>query len=242
MTALYIILGIFAFFAVMLSIPVALRVEYYDSVALQIKWLFLKYQLVPAKEKKPKKKKEKKEKEKKPEEKPKEEKPKEEGPKKPNILQRFYQYQGIPGFVELLRRLVDALKRFRHGLWLCFCIRELNLAVSISGGDPEDLAFKYGKLSAAIFPSLGWLCSKLRTRKGKIRANIFPDFSGASPKQQIQCAAEIGIIPSVLMLAGFILIIRIGIRVGLKFLKGAKPPKENKNAQPVGVACKPPAA
>jgi len=221
MTALYIILGILAFFIGLLSIPVAVRVEYADSVNVCVKWLFLKLQLVPGKEKK-KKKKEKKKKE----DEPKEDKPKEEKPKEPNVLQRFYEYQGIPGFIELLRRTVAAMKKFRHGLWLCFCIRELNFAMTLPGGDPEALAFQYGKLSAAIFPSLGWLCGKLRTRKGKIKANIYPDFTGTSPRQ-ISCIAEVGVVPSVLIAALLGLVVRLGVKVGLKFLKGTKPPKEN---------------
>jgi len=222
MIALYIIVGIIALIIGTLSIPVLLRLEYIGDVKLQVQWLFLRKQLVPAPPDKPKKKKkEKPEKE----EKPKEEKPKEEGEKKPNALSRFYEYQGIPGFVELLRRTVAALKKFRHGLWLSFCIRELDLKINLPGGDPEGLAVQYGKLSAAIFPSLGWLCSKLRTKKGRVRANIYPDFTGNS-EREIICRATVSVIPSVVIGATFGLLARLGFRVVLKFFRGAKAPKE----------------
>ena len=221
MIALMIVLGILALIIGLLSIPVLLRVEYTGEVKLGVQWLFLRKQLVPAPDKPEKKKKEKPEKEKK----PKEEKPKEEGEKKPGALARFYEYQGIPGFVELLRRTVAALKKFRHGLWLSFCIREFDLAINLPGSDPEALAVQYGKLSAAIFPPLGWLTSKLRTKKGRVRANIYPDFTGHS-EREIACRAVVSIIPSVMICATLGLLARLGLRVGLKFLRGAKAPRE----------------
>ena len=41
MTALYIILGIIAFFVIVLSIPVVLDLEYTDAVRCKVSWLFL---------------------------------------------------------------------------------------------------------------------------------------------------------------------------------------------------------
>ena len=74
MTALYIIIGIIAFFVVLLSTKFVITVHYEDDIALSVGWLFLKFNILPKKEKKDKPPKEKK---KKPEDK-KEEKPKNE--------------------------------------------------------------------------------------------------------------------------------------------------------------------
>ena len=52
MTALYIILGIIAFFVIVLSIPVVLDLEYTDAVRCKVSWLFLKFDLYPFPEKK----------------------------------------------------------------------------------------------------------------------------------------------------------------------------------------------
>lgn len=224
MIVLYILLGLLALVVGLLSVPVVLRVEYTDSVTLVLGWLFLKIPLIPAKEKK-KKKKEKPKKEKP----PKEEKPKPEGPQEPNILQRFYQYQGIPGFVELLRRTVEALKQFGHGVWRSFRIRELKLWMRISGDDPEALVKQYGKLCAGIFPGLGWLSTHLRCKKGAIRADIAPDFTGLSQKQ-MACVAEISVVPRTLINAAIMLGLRLLVKVLLKFLRGAKPPKPQEPA------------
>jgi len=227
MIALYIILGFIALLTALLSVPVVLRVEYAGSLALRLRWLFLTILRVPAPEdKKPKKKKKKKEKPKKEKDK-KEEKPKKEKEKKPNILQRFYEYQGVSGFIDLLQRTVEALKKFRHGLWRCFRVRELRLHMVVMGGDPEELIKKYGRTCAAVYPSLGWLSSHLRSRPGDVRATIVPDFTGLAEKE-IACTAEISLIPSLLIGAVVMLLVRLGVKVALKFLKGAKAPKEIK--------------
>ena len=78
MTALYIILGIIAFFIIVLSIPVVLDLEYTDAVRCKVSWLFLKFTLYPFPEKKKK--------EKKPKEEKKEEKPEEKKEEKPYLL------------------------------------------------------------------------------------------------------------------------------------------------------------
>ncbi|MDR0530637.1 MAG: hypothetical protein LBG83_01020 [Oscillospiraceae bacterium] len=223
MLALCLILGFFALIVGLLCAPVIVRAEYDKKLTAKARWLFLEFALIPGAEKKPKKKKQ----EKQEEEKPKEEKPKKEGP---GALQRFYQNQGIPGFVELLERTVEALKKFRHGLWLCLKIRELRLLMVIQGGEPDKLIEKYGKTCAAVFPSLGWLASHLRTKKGCVRAQITPDFTGFAEKE-LAAAAELSVCPLLLLGALIALLARLGIKVLLKFLNGAKqPPKKQKAA------------
>ena len=224
MIALYIILGIIALFVILLSVPLVLRVEYADGVALRLRWLFITVLRVPAPEdKQPKKKKKKKEKKEK--EKKKEDKPKKEKEKKPNPFQKFYEYQGISGFIELLQRTVEVLKKFRHGLWRCFRIRELRLHMVVMGGEPQELVEKYGKTCAAVYPALGWLSAHLRSRPGKVRATIAPDFTGLAQKE-MACTAEISVVPRTLIAAVIALAVRLGIKVALKFFKGTKPPKE----------------
>ena len=230
MIALYIILGLLALITALLCVPVVLRVEYTDSVTLRLRWLFFTLLRIPAPEdkkpKKKKKKKEKPEKEDKPEEK-KEEKPKED--KGPNALQRFYEYKGISGFIDLLERTVAALKKFRHGLWRCFRMRELRLYMVVKGGEPQELVEKYGKTCAAVYPALGWLSSHLRSRPGNVRATITPDFTGLAQKE-IAATAEISVAPLALLGAVIMLVIRLGLRVVLRFFKGAKPPKKPKKS------------
>lgn len=213
-------LGIYALLFLPLCIPVVLQMKYTDQLYLRLRWLFLRFQIIPAKPQKKKK-----DKPEKPEE-PKsqesacaetEAEPESEGlDKPPSILKRYYDARGLRGFIELLRSTVHALKKFRHGFWLAFCIRQLSLRIHLPGSDPAALAEQYGKVSAAIFPSLGWLATHLRTKKGKIRAHITPDFTGQS-EREIAFSAKVSIIPAVVLTVALVLLVRLGLRVALKF-------------------------
>lgn len=105
MTALYIILGIIAFIILLLSIKVMITVHYDEELTVSLSWLFLKFDLLPMKEKHPKKEKKKKEKE------PKktDEKIPEPKKKKDNMFVRFYHNQGVSGVVQLLKDAAAAL-------------------------------------------------------------------------------------------------------------------------------------
>ena len=97
MTALYIILGIIAFIILLLSIKVMITVHYDEELTVSLSWLFLKFDLLPMKEKNPKKEKKKKEKE--PEKT--DEKIPEPKKKKDNMFVRFYHNKGVSGVVQL---------------------------------------------------------------------------------------------------------------------------------------------
>lgn len=238
MLGLAIFLGILVFFWMLLRVPVVVTADYADAFTAEVRWLFLRILRVPAPEKKKKKpKKVKKKKEEKPkEEKKKEEKPKEEKPKE-NILARFYRYQGIPGFIELLGELVRALKKFGHGFGRAIQVRRFGLQMVITGGDPAEIAEKYGKTCAAVFPALGYLANHTRFKRNfERKIDIHPAFTGWD-KKQVQCGAELAIRPSTLLAAVLALVARLGVRVLLKFLKGAKAPKAAA-ARPLPVAQK----
>ncbi|MCL2106542.1 MAG: hypothetical protein FWH26_05745 [Oscillospiraceae bacterium] len=197
---------------------------YADKFTMKAKWLFITLLRVPGPEKKPKKKKkEKPKKEKKPGEEP-------EGPKEPGAFARFYQNEGLAGFMELLRRLMDALRKFGRGVQRSILIRKFDLQIVVTGGDPQELAEKYGKACAAVFPVLGWFNSHLRVRrggKGHHRIDIHPDFTGWD-KKQLQCGAVIAISPLRLVAAVLALAARLIVRVLLRFLKGARQGREQK--------------
>ena len=50
MTALYILIGIIAFFLILLSIKFVITVHYEDDVAVSVGWLFLKFDILPKKD------------------------------------------------------------------------------------------------------------------------------------------------------------------------------------------------
>ncbi len=174
MTALYIILGIIAFFVIVLSIPVVLDLEYTDAVRCKASWLFLKFDLYPFPEKK---KKEEKPKEQKKEEKPEEKKEEAPKPKKENFLKTFYNNQGLSGVIELLNNCVAALKRFSVKLVKrAVIIKKFHLDVHITEDDAAATAIKYGKVCSGLYPSLGFICSNMKVKDYKV--NVFADYCG----------------------------------------------------------------
>ncbi|MDR1464151.1 MAG: hypothetical protein LBJ11_02460 [Oscillospiraceae bacterium] len=228
MLALSIFLGLLLLIAGFLCVPVVLDAAYHDKFTARVRWLFWTWPLVPKPEKK-KKKKPKKEK-KKTEDKPEDEKKEDNGPKEPGVLQRFYQYRGIGGFTELLGRTVRALRQFGRLVCFSLTIRYFRLyLVVVKGDDPHALAEAYGKTCAAVFPSLSWLSTHMRLRRSRI--NIHPDFTGWEGKQLV-CETEVSMIPLVLLAALLLLVLRLAVRVVLRFFLGARKPKPSAPAQP----------
>ena len=169
MTALYIILGIIAFFVLVLSIRITINAEFFDEFKLDIKWLFLKIQILPAKKKdKPKK-----------EKKPKPEKEKNEEPavteetpteKKENIFVKFYNNQGFDGVIQLINNAVTSIGKMFSSFKKHIIIRELYLWMTVTGGcDAAETALEYGRTCQKIFPALSFICSNMKVKKYDIQ-------------------------------------------------------------------------
>ncbi len=229
MTALYIILGIIAFFVILLSIKIAVTVHYEDDIALSVKWLFLNIKILPAKHKDEHKKKPKKEKKKK----EKKEEPKEESeiikePKKKkkgdNMFVRFYKNRGVSGVVQLIKDAVKALGGMFGRIFRAFKIEELYIAMSVGGGDSAETAIQYGKICSAAFPAMGLLVNKMKIKKYSI--DISPDFIYG--KTEAKLHTKISLRPIKLINAVFVLVFELLFKVVFKLLKHSKAPEEPK--------------
>ncbi len=227
MTALYIILGIIAFFVILLSIKIAVTVHYEDDVAVSVKWLFIKINILPKHEKKPKKEKPKKEKKKK-EEKPKEESEIVKEPKKKkkgdNMFVRFYKNRGVGGVVQLLKDAAKALGGMFGRIGRAFLFEELYVSLDIGGGDSADTAIKYGKVCAAAFPAMGLIVNKARVKKYNLE--ITPDFIYGKTAARLH--TKISLRPIKLINAVFVLVFELLFKVVFKLLKHSKAPEEPK--------------
>lgn len=226
MTALYIILGIIAFFIVLLSVRITINAEFFDEFKLSVSWLFLKLQILPSKKKdKPKKeKKPKEEKEEKPEAEPDpEEQPKE---KKENIFVTFYNNQGFEGVIQLVNNAASAVGKMFSSFKKHIVIRELFLFMTITGGcDAAETAMQYGRICQKIFPAMSFICSNLPVKKYDVE--IEPDFLGL--KNSAQFAVSVHIRPIFFINAVIVLVFRLLFNVVLKFLKGIKNKSKNQN-------------
>lgn len=223
MTALYIILGIIAFFVLLLSIRITIKGEYFDEFKLNVSWLFLKIQILPkSKKDKPKK-----------EKKPKPEKEKtvepaatEEAPaeKKENIFVKFYNNQGFDGVIQLLNNAAVAIGKMLSSFKKHIIIRELYLWMTITGGcDAAETALEYGRTCQKIFPALSFICSNMKVKKYDIE--VEPDFLGL--KNTAQFAFSVSLRPIFFTNAVVVLVFRLLVKVVLKFLMGIKNKSKN---------------
>ncbi len=217
---LIIIAAVIAFFILLLSIKISVIVHSEDGVTLDAQWLFIKLHLVPKHEKKKKKKKKKKK-----EKPPKEEAPDETVPepkkKKPNIFVKFYRNNGVGGFIELLEDLVHALKGMFRRILRAFIIDELFISLLVSAGDAADTAVKFGKISSAVYPALGFITSNMRVRKQ--HCEIFPDYVNGQSSTRLH--AKISVVPRRLIGAVIIVAFQLLFTVVIKLLKGSRTKK-----------------
>ena len=97
MTALWIILGIFAFLFLLLLCPITLTAGYETQLEAKLRFLFFSYRLAPKKEKKPKKKRK--------------AKKQEEGSPavQESKLKQLIKERGFAGFLRLMKELAQLL-------------------------------------------------------------------------------------------------------------------------------------
>lgn len=224
MLALEIILGIIAFFVIVLSIRVRVMVHSEDGIDLTVKWLFLKFKILPRPKKdkkKPKKPKKKKKKKEKPEEEKKDETVKEPKEKKENIFVRFYHNNGVSGVVELLKRAAEALGGMFKRIGRAFVFDEINISLLVGAGDSAETAIKYGKTCSAAYPAMGLIVDTMRVKKYNLE--ISPDFIKGSNNARLH--VRVSVRPIRLINAFVVLGVQMLFKVVIKFLRGAKKKK-----------------
>ena len=226
MTALYIILGIIAFFVILLSVKFTVTVHYENDVAVSVKWLFLKFDILPKKEKEKKPKKEKKKKE----EKPKEESeviPEPKKKKKDNMFVRFYNNRGVSGVVQLLKDAAKALGGMFKRIGRAFLFEELIISLKVGAGDSAETAIKYGKTCSAAFPAMGLIVNTMRVKKYNLEIN--PDFIYG--KNEARLHTKISVRPIKLINAVIVLAFELLFKVVIKLLKHSKASKPDVEKQ-----------
>lgn len=222
MTALYIFLGIIAFFVLILSIRITINGEFFDEFKLTLSWLFIKIKLLPS-EKKDKAKKEKTPKEKKVQE-PEEQPTPVESEKKENIFKKFYDNQGFDGVIQLVNNAATSLGKMFNSFRKHIVIRELYLWMTVTGGfDAAETALEYGRTCQKVFPALSFICNVLPVKKYDVEIN--PDF--LSNKNKAEFAFSVSVRPIFFINAIFVLVFRLIFKVVVKFLLGIKNKSKN---------------
>ncbi len=174
MTALYIILGILAFFVLLFSIPIHIVLRADTDVQVYARVLFFKYALFPMKKRKKKKK---------PVEKQKKDTPPKKKAKKPDAPKPKKKMRDIISLVKLILKLVGAvLRKFpKH-----FGVRVLQYEISVATGDAAKTAIVYGVvtgLSANLFELLR-KGTRFRIKRGA-PVNVYTNFLGEKTEARI---------------------------------------------------------
>ncbi|MBQ7118346.1 MAG: DUF2953 domain-containing protein [Clostridia bacterium] len=215
---LLVLLGIVLFFVFVLSIPVRVILAYDDKIHVSVKYLFLKFDVLPLgpkKEKKPKAPKEPKPKEeKKPDATPKE--------KKPNPILEMIKANGHDGMIDVISNLGRVLGTYGGKLFKSVVFNRLELDISVGTGDSAATAVKYGQTCQKVFPVMGFICSNNLVRKYDI--NVEPDFLANRTEGKFYCDMSICI--RKITNATLAMVVRLIFKVLIKFLTGAK--KNNK--------------
>ncbi len=230
MIALYIIAGIVAFFAIILSIRAHIHVEYEDGkeVIVWAKWAFVKIPILPAKEKPPKEKKEEPPKEE-DEEKP----PEEPKPKGPSPIKTIYENEQIEGLMDIFNKLLEILDKFGRRLVNSFVIDEMFLDIDVTRGDAAQTAESYGKICRRVFPAVGAVCANCNVKKYSV--NIEPDFI-ANYGTRVAFSMEISLNPRKLINAVLLLAFGAVFKLGVRLIKDLKPKQTAAAEQKTGEA------
>lgn len=222
MTFLYILLGIIAFFIVVLSIPLHITIGYDDKIRVSIRYLFVKLKLLPV-ESKPKK--EKPPKEPKPEKK---EKPKSDAPKekKPNPILEMVKANGYDGMMTVLSNLVHILRIYGGKLFKSVVFDEIYLYICVATGDAASTAIKYGQTCQKVYPLMGFICSNNMVKKYDI--DVDSDF--LANKTQGEFLFDMHLCIRKIINASIAMVVRLIFGVVITFIKGGK--KKNPVNQP----------
>ena len=224
-----ILLGIIAFIVIAVSVPVHISISYSDKIYLTVRYLFVKFKVLPLGEKKPKKQKEKKPKE----EKPKKEKPPKEN--KPNPILGMVKANGYDGMMEIIRNLGHIFALYGGKLLKSVKFNEIDIYVVVGKGDAAQTAIEYGKACRQIYPIVGFLCNNNVVAKHDISV----EYDFLANKTQGEFYIDFHFVLRKIINSSIGLVCRLIPKVLLKFFIGAKkgktadPSSDNVNEQPV---------
>lgn len=214
MTFFYVLFGIIMTFVLILSVPLHITIGYDDKIRLSIRYLFVKLNILPVKEKA---KKEKTPKEKKPEpEKKNEEKPPKE--KKPNPILEMVKANGYDGMMVVLSNFGRIMKIYGGKLFKSVVFDEIYLYIIVGKGDAAATAIKYGETCQKVYPIMGYICSNNIVKKYDIDVDC--DF--LANNSQGEFFFDMHICLRKIINASIAMVIRLIFGVVITFIKGGK--------------------
>lgn len=174
----------------LLSLPVFVTAEWNERLTVKIKYLFFRFTVVPAPEKKKK---------------PKQEKEPEQKPAKPKKKQRKKHTPDeiIDGFIDAVHRHGPGTKMILRNIR----VHKLEGFWKIAGEDAAACAVRYGRVCALLNTAFGFIRNLVRIEKTKLK--VYPDF--LAEEEEIRVYTEIEANPIVILIGG--------VRIAFAFLK-----------------------
>lgn len=201
--ALYIVGGLLLFLFVLTLLPVRATVEFREEFSLEVRYLFLRFPILPAKEG------------------PEEESPPEPGPEetspkkdKPGLLDRVkaaLKREGLAGFLQGLGELIRLLLEAVGGLLKGLRLKRFDLYLCLAGGqDAAAAAVRYGQVAAGVYGACGGLFALMPCK----RKGVTVDLDYAAADNTVSFSAVLSIRPASVLKQALILFFR-----GLKPLR-----------------------
>ena len=180
---LLLLLGLLLLLALLALIPVRARLGFREEFSLELRYLFLRFPLLPGEEEPEE-----------PEEEP--EKPeKPEGEKKPGLVDRAkaaLKREGFAGFLQALGELLGVLAEASAGIVKRIRLRRFDLYLCVAGGeDAAAAAIRYGQVSAGVYAACGWLFGLLPCERKGVTVDL--DYDGL--ENRVDFSAELSIRP-----------------------------------------------
>jgi hypothetical protein len=203
MTALYIFLGVIAFFFLLLIAPVITRFDYDDKgMRLSVQYLIFRFRLLPVPKEGKKDKKRR--------------RPRAGGRRKEKAKKEKAK-KTAQSYLDMGKLALELLGEARWGLRLIrrsIVFSRLKLLASIGGEDAHQAAEAYGRAAAALFPALALLGCVFTVKQPAVY--LAPNF--LSEKTVIEASVRVRILPLAVVVAA----VNIGVKL-LKALLKSKP-------------------
>ncbi len=170
-----VLLIVLAVLLVLLLLPFGAAVRYsQEGFAAWVKVWFLRFQVFPAKEKKPKRKK-------------REKKPKKEPPPKDAPAEE----EKKGGSLDMIRAALPLVKPALVGLKRRLTVDDLELQVIWAAADPADAAIGYGCANAALGTLWPILDQNFKVKKSRLGCSV--DFESSSPSVYLSAALSLNL-------------------------------------------------
>lgn len=177
MTALFIILGILFFFAVLLACPVSIQASFHEELSARVGYLFFHYTIAP-----------------KPavEEKQEQEAPTPEEKPKENRLKELLRKKGLSGFLEIFHEVAQIASETARRLFSHLVVSHFQLKITVAGQDAAQIALNYGYVCGAVGSAAGLLLGNVKCKSYRISVN--PDFQSEQSRVSFDAKARISLL------------------------------------------------